>query len=332
VKGFSPLVMGVILAGRAGAGTQSAGQDFGDEMRMVMTARQAASGGVAIEDPWRQGTFIEATTIVLASGMRWLGFGAQAGAGTDWRLGAEAFAFSPGDIAGTRELQDGTFGGETGNIRAVSWGASMVSQWTLVQTDAWRVATLARAIGLVQQLPNENNAGVAIAGGLQAQRVTGSGAALTAWGYLGPLGSGAGRTFAGRFTLGAGWMAQMSAGLLGGPEGLGLGAEGDILTEALVQEGAGAVYWFGRLGDPGGTLFVRLGLKHAPASAQSIQPRAGLGLLWRLPSGLGLQFDYALSTLGELGLVHYATIGLRLAPSQPVSRIIQERAVVDEGE
>jgi hypothetical protein len=104
---------------------------------------------------------------------------------------------------------------------------------------------------------------------------------------------------------------------MGGPEGFAIGGEGQWLTDGLMQGGAGVVYWFGRLNEPGFTFFVRAGARYAERSAAEIQPRAGIGLLWRSGNNWGVQFDYAAVPIGELGIYHYATIGVRLPPGKP---------------
>ena len=99
--------------------------------------------------------------------------------------------------------------------------------------------------------------------------------------------------------------------LFGGPEGFGSGVEAEYLGEGLVNGGLGGLYWFGRSDSPGATFFLRAGLRYAGESAQEIQPRGGLGFLWRMESGTGLQFDYAVVPMGALGLSHYVTMALR---------------------
>jgi hypothetical protein len=79
--------------------------------------------------------------------------------------------------------------------------------------------------------------------------------------------------------------------------------------------GLGGLYWFGKPDSAGMTFFVRGGVRYAAASAQTIQPHAGMGVLWRGASEFGVQFDYAIVPVGELGMFNYATLGIRLPPS-----------------
>jgi hypothetical protein len=112
-----------------------------------------------------------------------------------------------------------------------------------------------------------------------------------------------------------GWLQKMADGwVLPGAEGYGVGVEGDYLGEQLLHGGVGGVYWFGRPNDAGVTVFVRLGMRSMRASVQALQPGGGIGVLWNWLGGLGLQFDYALVPMGELGLMHYGTLALRMMP------------------
>ena len=288
------------------------GEGFGEEMLVLSTAREAGSGGIAIEDPWRQGTFLEAGSIMLSSGLRWLSIGAQGGAGPGFRLAADGFGFSPSGITGTREGPDGTWDGEVGNVDTSSWGARLLAQWTVRDDASWQVAVFGRAAGLVQRLPQVQNVGIGAEAGVQARRSMGRGSATTMWVRAGPLGSGARRMMAGRVTAGVGWLTQGVNGLLGGAEGFGIGGEGALETSVLAQAGAGATWWIGRLAGPGQTLFLRAGARYAAGTAQTIQPRAGIGVLTRTSRELGFQVDYAIAPMGELGLFHYVTMGIKV--------------------
>jgi len=308
-------VLTVVCLGWADGGFGAdVGRGFGSEFSVLATARQAGTGGLALEDPWRQGNFVEATSVVLSSGVRWLEFGAQGGAGAGLRIGADGFAFTPTGIAGTSENADGTYAGETGDVKASSWGAHLVGQWTVADGGVWRAAVVGRATGVVQQLSVAQSVGVGADAGVQAQRATGKGEAMTFWCLAGPLGWGADRLFAASVTAGAGWMSRFTGGLFCASEGCALGAEGELLSDKLVHGGAGAVYWFGAPSAAGCTLSLRAGVREASGSAQVTQPRAGIGMLWRSPRGWGLQFDYAIVPLGELGYLHYATLAVRIAP------------------
>jgi hypothetical protein len=283
----------------------------------MTSARQAGSGGVALEDPWRQGELADLSTILLTSGLRWYGFGVQGGVGPQLRMGFDGFAFVPEGITETREASDGTYGGEGGQIALVEWGARMLVQRELLAAGEWRLAGLARLSTLVQRLPDEQNLGVGLEAGVQAQRGLGDGRALTGSVLAGPLGRGASRAFASEVTCGAGLLSQSRIGLLGGPEGYAAGLEGEVLSEGLVHGGLGLVYWFGRLAASGTTFFLRAGVRSAEGSAQTVQPRGGIGVLWRSAAGLGLQFDYAAVPIGELGWYHYVTLGVRLPQAAP---------------
>ena len=308
-----PRVACILLVLRAGVGmTSSAGEGYGESLLALTSARQAGSGGVALEDPWRQGQLVEATTALVSSGLQWWGLSVQGGAGPRLRLRFDGYAFTPTDVTGTKETADGSFGGSGGLVGMSEWGANVTAQLTVVEAGPWRVAALGRAIGLVQRLPDERSSGVAMEVGVQAQNVLGSGRALTGWLLAGPVGQGAGRGFAGHVVAGVGLLTQVNAGLLGGAEGYALGVEGEALTEGLLHGGLGGVYWLGRPGQAGKTFFLRGGVRSAAGSAQAVQPHGGLGVLWRMASGWGVQCDLAAAPLGALGLTSCATLGVRM--------------------
>jgi hypothetical protein len=288
------------------------GSSFGDSLTVLTSARQAGSGGIALEDPWRQGSLVEATTVVQDVGPRWLGFSVQGGAGPTLRLGADGFYYAPGQITQTTETSAGTYGGKGGDLKVVEWGARFLAQFSVLDAAGWRVAALGRTTGLMQQLPDMQNVGVAVEAGAQAQHWLASGLTLTGWVWVGPLGEGASHGFAGQETIGVGLLKPIAHGLLGGPEGYGVGLEGDWLNAGLLHGSLGATYWIGKASEPGGTYYIRLGVKSASQTAQAVQPRAGIGVLWRTAAGWAVQFDYAFVPIGELGNFNYATLSLRL--------------------
>jgi len=304
------LVLATVSAHAAIA--SSVGEGYGESLLALTSARQAGSGGVALEDPWRQGQVVEATTALVSAGLQWWGLSVQGGAGPRLRLRFDGYAFTPTDVTGTKETADGSFGGSGGAVGMSEWGAHVTAQLAVVEAGPWRVAGLGRAIGLVQRMPDEQSSGAAVEVGVQAQRVMGSGRALTGWLLAGPVGRGAGRGFAGHVVAGVGLMRQVSEGLLGGAGGYAVGAEGEALTEGLMHGGLGGVYWVGRLGQVGKTLFLRGGLRSASGTSQAVRPHGGLGILWRMASGWGVQCDLAAAPLGALGLAPCATIGVRM--------------------
>ena len=290
------------------------GTGYGETLWALTSARQTGTGGIAVEDPWRQGRIVEATTILMQPGPRWAGLSAQGGFGPSLRLGADGFMFQSPTVARTSEFPDGSYAGSQGTVNAQEWGGRVTGQMNVWSQDAWRVAALGLVSGLAQQLPDAHHYGAAVEAGATAQRLLDTaGRALTAWGLVGPLGvAGGGRWFNGELLAGAGYVARLDQPMLGRGQGVGTGAEVQVLSEGLLHGGAGAVYWLGDAREAGVTYFLRAGLRYAQASAAPVQPRAGLGVLWRGLKGWGLQFDYAFVPLGDLGVTHYATLGLRL--------------------
>jgi len=313
-------VLLALLAGARGLCAADVGGGFGESIRILTPARQAGSGGVALEDPWRQGSLVEASSVLLTSGLRWFGFGYQGGLGSALRVGGEGFLFSTPEAARTLENPDGSYGGQNGAAGAAEYGGRILGQLSVLESGGWKAAALCRVSALIQRLPDSNNTGYAVEAGGQAQGPLGGGSALTAWALAGPLGRGAGHGYAGQVNGGIGMISAYSRGLLTGAEGYAIGVEGRWLTEGLMHGGLGGLYWFGRPNAPGMTLYLRAGGWYAAGGAQEIQPRGGLGVLWRTGSGWGVQFDYAVVPAGELGMYHYASLGVRLPPSRPGER------------
>jgi hypothetical protein len=309
-----PLAWLVLLfAGIAGPGVAAdIGTGFGESLAVLTSARQAGTGGLALEDPWRRGVIFEATTIVMAAGPRWVGLAGQSGLGPSLRLTAEGFLFQTPVIGRTTEHSDGSYGGESGTAQSREWGGRVTGQVDLWETSGWRFAVLGCGSGLVQRLPDRTASGGALEVGGQAQRGLGGNRYLTAWTLVGPLGVGGGRSYAWQGVIGTALQERLAKGLMvSGPAGYSVGLEGEVLREQLIHGGAGALYWFGDPQRVGPTLFLRAGARAMEQSAAQFQVRGGMGVLWRWKSGWGLQFDYAVAPLGDLGLVHYGTLGFR---------------------
>ena len=306
------LMAAALLAAAVPAARAAApGVGFGESMFSLTSARQAGSGGIALEDLWRQGSGVEATTVVLTSGLRWFGLSTQGGASPRLRLCFDGFYFAPKSVTRTFEQTDGSYGGTAGTVSSSEWGARIDAILVVVAWDPWRIAVIGRTFGLNQTLPDVVNAGVGADAGAQAMLTLGGGRALTGWALAGPLGWGANRLFASELTLGAGFLQQFGAGFLGGPEGFAAGGEGLRLSERLLSGKLGLVYWFGRPHGKGATTYLRMGLRYLEGTSQPAQPRAGLGILWRTDAGLGIQFDYAVAPMGEIGYEHFGSLGLR---------------------
>ena len=130
----------------------------------------------------------------------------------------------------------------------------------------------------------------------------------------GPFGGGASRLVPWGTSAGLSLNQQREEGMLGGPEGTSLGLEAGFLGEGLADGGVGVLYWFGRPDAPGTTLFLRGGARSTGRSVEGTTMTLGIGLLWRMESGLGFQFDYAAVPMGSLGLSNYATLAVRISP------------------
>jgi len=294
-----------VFAGGVGTG-------FGEEMLVLMSARQAGTGGLAVEDPWREGAQLEASSVVMSGGHNWMGLGLQGRVLPFLRIGGDGFMFQSAKVDRTGEYEDGSFRETGGSVSTQEWGGRLVGQLDLLGEGVWRAAGLVRASGLMQKLPDESHSGGAIEAGGQAM-YTGMGSrAITLWALVGPLGGGGGRFSAWQVEAGVGMLEKAPEGqLFKNPEGYGAGLECDFLGEGLVHGGLGAVYWFGRPDSSGLTLSLRGGLRVMSQSAQEVQPRGGLGLLWRWGEHWGIQFDYAYAPMGDLGNLQYATLALR---------------------
>lgn len=315
------------LAAAAGRGEASGvGEGFGERFASLMSARQAGSGGVALEDPWRGGDLVDVTSVVLEPDLRWVGFGYQFGGGSLLRVMTEGFYFGAPGSPMTKENPDGSYAGRSGDVDFRELGCRILGQGLLLQQGGWTIGGLARGSFLVQQFERTRDTGQAVEVGGQASRGVGGRRLLTLWSLVGPLGRGDSRAFAYHVVAGAGLLARLSRGLLGSPGGWAVGCEGEWLAEGLMHGGLGAVYWFGDLSSPGVSLTLRSGVRSATGSAQSLQPRGGAGFLWRVASGWAVQFDYAVAPIGELGFYHYATVSVRLperAPPEQVAEVLE---------
>jgi hypothetical protein len=271
---------------------------------------------VALEDPWRQGGLLEAYTVLLEPGLRWIGAGGQAGIGAV-RLDGDVFMFSASDMVRTVEATGGGYGGTSGGFDATETTARIQGLVTAVDNGRWKAGVLLRVSGLFQRLPDVRHDAMGVEGGAQAQWRVGGGKALTGWILTGPFGKEAGYSFSGRTLAGLGVMGVRERGFLGGAEGYAGGLEGESLAGGPTHGGLGVVYWFGSPNAQGLTLFVRTGARYAQGASQVFQPRAGLGFLWRGGSRLGVQLDYAYAPAGDLGSFQYAALGIRFPPSEP---------------
>ncbi len=310
------LTAAALVAARP-AGSADVGGGFGERFGSLMSARQAGSGGIALEDPWRRGDLVDVSTILLEPGLRWIGFGYQFGSQSLFRVMTEGFYFGAPRPARMTELADGSFGGQAGSVAFNEYGGRILGQGIVLRRGGWTVAGLARVSLMVQQVDAGRSSGQAVEVGGQGSRSIGKGTVLTLWSLTGPMGRGASRSFAYHVVGGGGLLRQTPHGLWESAEGWALGTELEWLGEGLLHGGLGAVYWFGNMSESGTTVLLRAGLRSASGSAEMLQPRAGLGCLWRAANGWAVQFDYAVSPIGELGVFHYATVGVRLPERKP---------------
>lgn len=308
------LVAAALLLGPGAAGATGLGEGYGENLRPLVSARQAGTGGVGLEDYWLRGAIVELTSITLTPDWRWFVVHYQENLIDAVRLGLEVYYFRPPDSPRSSETAYGTYQAVGGEVGTREYGLRSSGQMLLQQTRNWRIDFLTQGTLAVQRLPGDTeNMGSGLEAGGQVRWFPKAGRALMVWGLFGPIGRGAGHAFSRQVSAGAGGLFALGRGLLGMPGGYGVTAEGRYLGESLVHGGAGAVYWFGQPTKRGTSFFIRAGGWYGPESAQTIQPRAGLGVLFRQGPGLGVNFDYAVVPIGELGFYHYASIGVRLA-------------------
>jgi len=316
-----PALLSALTLSCGGVFAANVGAGFGESQWALSSARQAGSGGLAIEDPWREGSLLETSTVLLQPAMQWFGLGWQGGLNKNLRGGVDIFAFSAKDITQTVENSDGTYGGERGTVKTLDYGGRIVGQYTVMDAGGIRVAALGRASGMYQDLPGVSYSGAAAELGLQARKaILNDNRTLTGWILAGPLGKGGGRWYTGQFCVGASLLSASPKGLLGGAEGYSFGAEGSFLGEGLLNGGLGCIYWFGRPQSRGFTFFLRAGARVEQESISTFRPQGGLGVIWRGTGEFGLQFDYAAVSNGALGTFHYATIGIRLPPPPEIKK------------
>lgn len=319
-----------VLLATGESGASRIGESFGATLSPLISARQAGTGGVALEDPWRQGTLLDASVIELEAGVRWFGLRHQGGLGSGLRALGELYRFEARDLPRTLELADGTYGGEQGSFDATETGGRATLQATVLKAGSHRVAALGRISGIVQSIPGARHAGLGAEAGVQSLSSIDRRSALAAWAYLGPVGRGARHAMAGELTVGGELLSVKKRGVVAEREGFGAGGELRLLREGPLHGSLATVYWFGRPSEPGMTLFLRGGLKIAQASAQPYQPRAGAGWLWRRPTEWGVQVDYAFVPLGDLGAYHYLTIGTRIPPARSWFLADAVKAIAEE--
>ena len=297
------------LAGGAGAAA-NVGHGFGESLWALMSAGKAGTGGLVLEDPWRQDLVYEASTILLDSGLQWFEVGYQGGVTPAFRAGAEVFMFTAPGIEETIELEDGSYGGKGGEYDAREYGGRVVGQFTVADIQGWRMAAIGRVSGVLQELPGDSYGGMGVEIGLQSQLRTDDTKAFTVWCWLGPYGRGAGLNFTRQGTVGGSLVLTQPGAVGGYGMGYGLGGEARFLGENLFHSSVGAAVWLGSSSKPGTTFFCRVGIKEADESALFWQPHAGMGVLWKRRSGTGIQLDYAVAPRGDLGNCHYATLSV----------------------
>ncbi len=305
------LASATLVAVCAPGNAANIGQGFGETLWVLVTARQAGTGGLALEDPWRQDRIIEVSSIVLESGLRWFEVGYQGGITRALRVGGELFTFSAPGIEQTTELSDGSYSGSSGAFDMREYGGRAVGQFTVLNSKGWRVAAIGRVSGILQDFPDIVYGGVGADVGAQGQLRPTSNTAVLLWGWLGPIGRGAGRGFTSQATMGASYVYIRPQGMAGRSVGCAVGLELRALRERLFHSSLGTVVWMGNPTDRGVTWFGRVGVKEAQASAQVWQPHVGLGVLWKNRAGFGIQFDYAVAASGDLGNYHYVTMSIR---------------------
>jgi len=305
-------LMLVLAAGGPARGAVDVGTGFGERLWTLTSARAAGSGGIALEDPWRQGVSLDTSNISLGSGLQWYGLGYEGGVGDLLRVGMEGFLFSAPGITQTLETSEGKWAADLGTVGASEWGGRLVGQLMMAEGYGWKLAGLVRVSGLVQNLPSESHSGAAVEAGGQAQQPIGGGRAVTAWVLAGPLGYGGQTLFSRQSQVGGELMGSIPRGLLGGDEGYAVGADGRVMGEGLSAYGLGFVYWFGNRSRSGLTFSLRGGGEYGKGSAEVFRPRGGLGALWRSTRGWGFQLDYAYAPMGEVGSFNYLTLSVRL--------------------
>jgi hypothetical protein len=225
--------------------------------------------------------------------------------------------FSAPGMEETYETEDGEYGGSRGKFDAREYGGRVAGQLMFASFFGWQVAAIGRVNGVLQSMPGESHSGMSGEVGLQSELSPDSGKAFMIWCWLGPYGRGAGLNFNRQGTVGGSvtWMRPES--LSGYGLGVGIGGEARLLGERLFHSSVGAVIQAGSPAKAGPTFFCRIGVKEADETALFWQPHAGMGVLWKRRSGLGVQLDYAIAPLGDLGNCHYATLTVRPGPALP---------------
>jgi len=310
VRRVAATIAGVLLAARA-HGASGAGEDIGQTIRPVVTARQAATGGLDVEDRWVTEGLLEGGTILTPLGLRWYRAGGQVQILGGVRLGGEIFGFSSGDIVQTLDDEYGQYAGEGGTVSASENGGRLTTRFSLSDGAAWSVSADARVVGLVRRVPDRSETGLAGDVGATITSRGGGDGGTSFWVMVGPIGKAGESMFAGQVTGGVSMTQDLHGNRDGGFAGYAGGIEAEALGEGLFQAGVGAACWFKAPESPR-WFFLRAGARYVQGGVATVEPRAGVGVLWRQWSGIGVEFDYAAVSAGAMGLFHYVTLTVRM--------------------
>jgi hypothetical protein len=285
----------------------------GRSLRPLVPVQQAGTGGIDLESRQVTGTMITGESIFFDPGLRWLGAGINCGLGEAARFRGEVFNLTTSDIRKTTEDSNGLYEGESGSAEYGEMGVRAELEFRLWAGNTWQAGLLGRVSSLTQRLPGGKSGMVAFEPGVIFGYQFGEGRSVQAWGLLGPFGNGMRDTYTGQFVFGSAYESAGKQLFAGGNEGFSVGVEGQAVDGSIWQAGLGGVLWIQPAGGRGMKYFLRAGLRHVLGSAQVLQPRGGAGVGWQTEDGFGLQIDYSVIPMGDLGNYNYLGVSVRLA-------------------
>lgn len=277
---------------------------------MHMSARQAATGGLPLEEYDDSGVQLEIDRSSLGLGIQWVGARFTGDVRDGFRVGLEGMAMLVQAEGQTTEMPDGTYGGEIGEISAneLGWGIFVQHQMRFSDSRTRFVARVTMQ-GISQNVAGSKDSGFGGRGAMfgvisLTERMNGLG-----WVIAGPLGTGRELPFAFTARVGAGIELLRGFGLVK-REGLRVGLEGERLSEGLTQGGMGVLYGLEVFQDRGSSirLLLRAGVRGVQDGVIPTQYRFGVGVGGRNRWGGKMSIDYGLVPFGELGRIHHMSV------------------------
>lgn len=305
-------VLAVLLALVASGVRAGAGMGFGESMLMHMDAPSAGTGGLPLEKFTNPDSEVYTDQSYLTAGVRWVGLGVEVGLFSALRLGFEGVMVSVNGADQTEEDAAGAYAGTLGKMDASETALRGSLQWNIGSRDIDVYARFEME-QFSQEMAGYKSDGMGTSGSLFGIYRVNESWNILGWGAGGPFGEDKRFDFVSSVSGGAGIEHPGGMGLIGGKEGVRLGAEfGQVAGER--SAGAGLVYWFGGrdLDGTGVRVAIRAGYRGEAGMVSPSQGRFGCGVTYRDDLGIGWGADYGFVPFGDLGTVHYLSARIKL--------------------